>query len=296
MEENYPMETKTKTTPKKEREASLVPLIRACEDCWSAIRKEHPELPEVVILIESNSASVGGKKRKTAKLGHFFNNSWRKADGTMYHEVVLTGEHLARPATAVFGTILHEAAHAINFAKGLQDTSRNGRYHNKVFKQKAMDMGMIVSKLKIKNSSFGWARTQVTPKVVQKYKTCIKNLQAAMETELSNLPESVRAWFANKYDDGIVDLTDLTEEELQALLDAEAEEEMLADIEKAKKKEQNGPWDVECQCNPPRVLKSVKKVTLLEGSIICGICMSEFARPNPDLAMIDSLTANDTQS
>jgi len=70
----------------------------------------------------------------------------------------------------------------------------------------------------------------------------------------------------------------------------------VADLEKAKKKEQNGPWDVECQCDSPRVLKSVKKVTLLEGSIICGICMGEFARPNPEMALIDSLTANDTQS
>ena len=155
---------------------------------------------------------------------------------------------------------------------------------------------MIVSKLKIKNSSFGWARTQCTPKIVQKYKTCIKNLQTAMETELSNLPESVRAWFANKYDDGIVDLTDLTEEELQALLDAEAEEDMLAELEKSKKKEQNGPWDVECQCKPARILKSVKKVTLLEGEIICGTCNQKFGRPNPDLSFIDNLMANDTQS
>ena len=296
MKPTYPMENKTNTKPKKEREASLVPLIRACEDCWSAIRKEHPRLPEVVILIESNSASLGGKKKTTAKLGHFFNNSWRKADGTMYHEVVLTGEHLARPATAVFGTLLHEAAHALNFANGLQDTSRNGRYHNKVFKKTAIDMGMIVSKLKIKNSSFGWARTQCTPAIVQKYKKSIKNLQTAMETELSNLPEAVRAWFANKYDDGIVDLTELTEEELQKLLDAEAEEDMAADLDKEKKKERDGPWDLECQCNPTRILKSVKKVTILEGDIICGNCKQKFGRPNPDLALIDSLLAIDTKA
>jgi len=285
------MENKTK----KKREASIVPLIKASEDCWSAIRKEHPGLPEVVFLIESNSASIGTKKA-SEKLGHFFNSSWRAKDGTMYHEVVLTGEHLARPATAVFGTILHEAAHALNFALGLKDTSRNGRYHNKVFKKTATEMGMVVSVLKKGKSSFGWARTQCTPSIVQKYKTVIKNLQSVMETELTNLPEAVRKWFATKYDDGIVDLSNLTDEEIQDLLDAEAEEEGKKEAEKVEKKKRDGPWDLECRCSPTRILKSVKKVTYLEGDLICGLCNSKFDKPNAALLSLEGLMAEDNKS
>lgn len=77
--------------------------------------------------------------------------------------------------------------------------------------------------------------------IVQKYKTVIKNLQSVMKTELTNLPEAVRKWFATKYDDGIIDLSNLTDEEIQDLLDAEAEEEGMIEIEKVEKKKRDGP-------------------------------------------------------
>ena len=77
--------------------------------------------------------------------------------------------------------------------------------------------------------------------IVQKYKTVIKNLQSVMKTELTNLPEAVRKWFATKYDDGIIDISNLTDEEIQDLLDAEAEEEGMIEIEKVEKKKRDGP-------------------------------------------------------
>lgn len=265
--------------PKEKRVASIAPLTEALEDCWSAIRKNHPKLPEVVILIESNSATVNTKKKdKFGKLGHFYNTSWRDKDGTMYHEVVITGEHLARPATAIFGTLLHEAAHALNFVQGLTDTSRQGRYHNKTFKNMAMQLGMVCEKMQSGKTSFGWAITKMTPDTVQKYKTPIKNLKSVIDSQLVNLPPAVREWYAKNYDDGIIDLANLTEEEIQAILDADAEEQANVELEKKKKKARDGPWDLECKCPMPRILKSIRKVTYLEGDIICGECNQKFEK------------------
>ena len=271
-------------TENKKRGASIAPLTEALERCWSAIRKNHPELPEVVILIESNSATVGTKKKSNSlsKLGHFFNSSWRDKDGTMYHEVVVTGEHLARPATAIFGTLLHEATHAMNFVKGLKDTTRQGRYHNKVFKKMALEMGMVCQQLKSGSTSFGWAITKMTPQTVLKYKDEIANLKETINSELVNLPPAVREWYAKKYDDGTIDLTNLTDEEIQDILDAAEQEDAEKEREKKEKKERDGPWDLECKCSPSRILKSVKKVTYLEGDIICGTCNSKFEKKAND--------------
>ena len=223
---------------------------------------------------------MGSKKKNNnlSKLGHFFNSSWRDKDGAMYHEVVVTGEHLARPATAIFGTLLHEAAHAMNFVLGLKDTTRQGRYHNKVFKKMALEMGMVCQQLKSGSTSFGWAITKMTPDTVLKYKEQISNLKKTINTELVNLPPAVREWYAKKYDDGTIDLTNLTDEEIQDILDAAEQEDADKDQEKKEKKARNGPWDLECKCSPSRILKSVKKVTYLEGDILCGTCGTKFEK------------------
>lgn len=284
---------------KKKRGASIVPIIEAFEFCWSAIRKHHPDLPEAVLIVESNSSGQVGKVPKSngKKLGHFYNSSWKDKDGTIYHEVVVTGEHLARPATAVFGTILHEAAHAINYVRKIKDTSRGGRYHNKMFKAMAIDLGMVVQQLKIGKNSFGWANTRMTPDTVQKYREAIQNLKTAIESELENLPPAVREWYARKYDDGLIDIGNLTDEEIQKILDDEAEEQQQAETDKKEKKRRDGPWDLQCKCSPSRILKSVKKVAYLEGPIVCGVCNERFEKPlepeDFELMLADTQTAQD---
>ena len=45
-------------------------------------------------------------------------------------EVVLTDDGLARAPIDVLGTVLHEAAHALAWQRGMKDASRQGRYHN----------------------------------------------------------------------------------------------------------------------------------------------------------------------
>lgn len=49
-------------------------------------------------------------------------------------EVFVGGEGLARGPADVLATLLHEAAHALAHVRGIQDTSRQGRWHNAQFK------------------------------------------------------------------------------------------------------------------------------------------------------------------
>ena len=48
------------------------------------------------------------------------------------------------PALRSSAVILHEAAHALAYARGIKDTSRQGRYHNKHFKTCAEQLGLAV--------------------------------------------------------------------------------------------------------------------------------------------------------
>ena len=99
----------------------------------------------------------------------------------------------------------------------------------------AIDLGMVVQQLKIGNSSFGWANTRMTPDTVQKYREAIQSLKTAIESQLENLPPEVAEWYARKYDDGMIDIGNLTDEEIQKILDDEAEEQEQAEADKKRR-------------------------------------------------------------
>jgi hypothetical protein len=51
------------------------------------------------------------------------------------HEINISAEYLDRPYLDILQTLLHEMVHLDNGAKGIQDVSRSGQYHNKRFKE-----------------------------------------------------------------------------------------------------------------------------------------------------------------
>ena len=102
-------------------------LLKVLEDIWLEIRRWHPEIPPAVIIIAS------GTDGKQPRLGHHAPGRWNVA-GEQYAEIMISGEGLRRTPDEVLGTLLHEAAHALAHARGIKDTSRQGRYHNKHFK------------------------------------------------------------------------------------------------------------------------------------------------------------------
>lgn len=135
--------------------AISAPMVAALEAAWSAIRAHHPELPPVVIVL-----GAGSGERGQLRLGHFAAMRWSPTDpgpdgeSVMgLAEVFVGGEGLARGPVDVLGTLLHEAAHALAHVRGIQDTSRQGRWHNARFKAVADEVGITVEK----DPKLGWS-------------------------------------------------------------------------------------------------------------------------------------------
>ncbi len=145
-------------------------LVAACEEAWAAIQFRHPEVPDAVIVL-----GTGVERGRLVKLGHWWDGRWI-ADGNVRGEVLLAGEALHLAPEAVFEVLLHEAAHGMNAARGVQDCSRGGRYHNASFRTTAEDIGLVVTKA----PPYGWARTSLGTLARGRYDAEIARLGEAM--------------------------------------------------------------------------------------------------------------------
>lgn len=118
---------------------------------------------------------TGVERGRLVKLGHWWEGRWL-ADGNLRGEVLLAGEALHLKPEDVFEVLLHEAAHGINAARNVKDTSRGGRYHNARFKKTAVEVGLTVEQM----NPYGFAKTSVPPETAARYSTEIDELAAAM--------------------------------------------------------------------------------------------------------------------
>jgi hypothetical protein len=166
---------RTYTRPPGAKLTSPVPspgvsiILKILEDIWDVIRARHGEIPTVVIVIAS------GTDTKHPRWGHHAPDRWNTRDGA-HAEVMISGEGLRRDPRDVLATLLHEAAHALADARGIQDTSRQGRYHNKKFAALASELGLDVAE----NDQHGWSTTTVPAVTASRYKDELTVLADAM--------------------------------------------------------------------------------------------------------------------
>jgi curved DNA-binding protein CbpA len=144
-------------------------IIKVLEETWLEIRRWNPEIPAVVIIIAS------GTDGKHPRWGHHAPGRWNVA-GEQLTEIMISGEGLHRTAREVLATLLHEAAHALAHARGIKDTSRQGRYHNTKFKACAEEVGLAVEH----DDNFGWSVTTLTPATELAYASQLQALTDAM--------------------------------------------------------------------------------------------------------------------
>jgi curved DNA-binding protein CbpA len=147
-------------------------ILKILEETWLEIRRWHPEIPPAVIIIAS------GTDGKQARLGHHAPGRWNVA-GEQRTEIMISGEGLRRTPSEVLATLLHEAAHALAHERGIKDTSRQGRYHNKQFKTCAEELGLTVTH----DDRTGWSASTITPLT-----------QAAYARQLGALAEAMTLW------------------------------------------------------------------------------------------------------
>jgi hypothetical protein len=126
-------------------------------------------VPDAVLVVAS------GTDGKRLNLGHFAPHRWQ-VNGADRHEVLVGGEGLHRGPLEVLGTLLHEAAHGLAQARGIQDTSRQGRYHNRRYATLARELGLEVASVQ----PIGWSATTVPEPTAAAYAGQLEDLAAAL--------------------------------------------------------------------------------------------------------------------
>lgn len=174
------------------RETTGSAVVRLMEKVHARIRQNHPGVPEVVIVTGAGTGPLGGK------WGHFRPQGWDAKDGettTRIHEMFMAGETLAKGARQVLQTMLHESAHAECEALGIQDTSRQGRWHNKAFLSKAQEFGLEYRKDKA-NPQIGYSEVVLTDATIEEY----ADLLAELDDEI-HLMVRLPGWLGGDQDD-----------------------------------------------------------------------------------------------
>lgn len=157
---------------------NLAPTIDALYAVYASLSRHTEQvtgkaLPPVAITVQ----------RDLKKWGHITTRPAWVAGDVQGYEVMISGENLARGAVAVFGTLAHEAAHALNIVNGVQDTDSNGR-HNRRFKDTAERVfGLSISQA----GRLGWSATEVPPVTVERWADEIARIGAAISAVSAGL-------------------------------------------------------------------------------------------------------------
>ncbi|MEU8828840.1 hypothetical protein [Streptomyces sp. NPDC048636] len=237
-------------------------VTSALVEAWNAVRARHKDVPEAVI-----SMATGGRP-SSVELAHFAPRRWRLRGGDdVHHEVFVTAESLADGAEKVFGYLLHEATHAANEARGVNDCSAS-QYHNKEFRKMAEAMGLVqrpdvTEKWKKK---YGFASTELGEGAAKTYADQIAALDKAMHA--TRTPDI----YATRSRGGGVNKGGTT-------ADAGTGADVGGDDEVPsgkKEKEDRNYVKAVCQCTPAAVIR-VSPKTLERRNIMCGDCMEAFA-------------------
>lgn len=249
-------------------------LISALERTWAAVRRRHPELPDVVV-ITGTGLRHSGSGNMDAKWGRFGAEQWVQgrpqpavaSTTTAGHdakldlrpnrkpELFVAGECFAEGAEHTLTTILHEAAHALAYVRQVQDTSRQGKYHNRRFLQLAVELGLAWPSGAKAHPVSGFSEVQVTDRVRAVYADTITDLEAAIWLHLDTF-QRPRLAGAGKASVG----TD------PAGNNGTAEGAGGKTFNRAK---------LVCACYPERSIR-VSPKQAARGPILCGACGKEF--------------------
>lgn len=149
--------------------SELSTLTAALERCWTAIRTIHPHARPAVICVYLHSQ---GNRR-----GHYLEDGWTLRDKGKADEVHVSSHILSEGAESVFRTLLHEACHSVAVARGIQDTSRQGRYHNYDFAKLASELGLLTQPSK----EIGYVTLNLAPGAIVTFENALSELEDSLE-------------------------------------------------------------------------------------------------------------------
>lgn len=152
-------------------------LVLALEHAWLAIRRHQEEVPAAVLILAGHAQG-----RRLPLHEHWATSSWA-AKGTS--EVVIGSGLLVPgcsgvvyekdPGERMLAALLHEASHGLAFARGVRDSSKDGRYHNARFCAIALQVGLDVGK----GTPYGFSHTRLNNSLRAVYRLEIDALRRA---------------------------------------------------------------------------------------------------------------------
>ncbi|MFZ5479102.1 MAG: hypothetical protein ACOZNI_20195 [Myxococcota bacterium] len=215
-------------------------LVYVLEAFWYRdLRVEQPDLPDLALVV-----GKGARAGRLQKLGHWGPDRWCRrldaapAEALRVGEVFIAGELFAFGAAAILGTLLHEAAHALAHARLIEDTSRDGRYHNKRFRALASALGLEVAR----SPKNGWNITTLPSETADRY----GDVLLVIEDHIRGF----REWEGRAAESGIFTVSP-AQRGTSRLLRAE------------------------CACVPPRLIR-LSATCLSKGKILCESCKQQF--------------------
>ncbi len=234
-------ETLTQQTAGREvRERTGSAVVALLEHVWGRIQADHPDLPDVVIVTGSGLAPVG------SKWGHFRADGW-KAEDADRHELFIAGEALAKGGKQVVQTMLHEAAHTLARVRGKKDTSRQGRWHSRVFVAMAEELGMEHLAPE-GDKSHGYSFVTMTEATLAKH----ADLIADLDREIS-LTCHLPGWLGGEAQGG----------------------ERITGRPAGGAGQSSGPMKLTCRCDKPTIIRASK--TVAESlTVKCDVCDAWF--------------------
>lgn len=216
-------------------------IIAALEAAWRDIQAQHPEVHDVIMITGTSRQKDGDR------WGHHWPQRWRLADAEdRMPELFAAGELLALGGRHIVQTLIHEAAHDLAYVRGIQDTSRQGRYHNRRFSQLAAELGLTPPEKP--HNVHGLYDVALGDKTAARYAATIKALDAAALAYLDDLTEVTTSG-----EDG-------------------DEGETSGKTTGGRSGKRHA---VECACEPPRRLQLTPKA-LDDGAVLCGNCREPF--------------------
>lgn len=155
----------TKATGKASKAEALSTITKALETAHDLIKAE-TGAPRATLLV---TRDLKGRK------GHFTPSTPWKAGEESFNEIAFNLEHFTTPAE-LLSTLLHEVAHSLNHANGIEDCSSN-QYHNSKFKTQAEALGLKTIEIKGK----GHAATELTEFGAKRWAKALKVLTNAFD-------------------------------------------------------------------------------------------------------------------
>lgn len=229
-------------------------IVSVLEEVWAEIRKNHPELPHVVIV--TGSGFIG-----SPRWAHWREAGWVEAThedhahAIRHGEMFVAGETLAKGAKHTVESMIHEGAHAWATVFQIQDTSRQGRWHNKEFRKLGEKLGLAYTSPNA-NPLHGYSFMTMTEETEVRYAALIKKLDLAIRATIK-MPAFVTTGEGE---------------------DGQAGGEFVHGGRRPKTGGGGSTTNnvkLTCACAEPRIIRASKKVAEA-GDLACGKCKDEF--------------------